>query len=482
MIDEIEIQKAQKLLKRCQHDPLFFNEHVLGGEQPWDKQKQIMLSIRDNPRTAVPSGFSVGKTWCAARIVLWFLYSFPHSLVITTAPTWRQVESVLWAEIRRQYSGSKLPLGGELLRTQVKITDDWFALGLSTDEPTRFQGFHSANLLLVFDEAAGIDRAIWDIAEGQMAGSFARWLVIGNPIAPSGPFYDACNNPTWNTIHISCLDSPNVKTGKIIHPKLVTGRWVEERRKEWGKQSPLYQAKVLGQFPTASEHGLIPLSWILAAQEHAKNMPAVTSDERKIGVDVARSGADCTVFLLREGSVVKEVEEYRNLNTMEVVGRLILFVQKYGVPWEDVIVDIIGIGAGVVDRLREQKHYVQGVNFGCSPFNQDNFRNVRAECYWSVREAINPESDSPLVIPGKFKKLASELVAIEWTVTSTGKIQIESKEDIKKRLGHSPDHADALALTYTPDRPKAGIFFIGNDEDHDDSTDKIFDDRYWTPI
>jgi hypothetical protein len=457
MTDRIETEDAQNLLKRCQKDPLFFSKHVLGGEQPWHKQKEIMLSVRDNPKTVVPSGFSVGKTWTAARLALWFLYSFPHSLVITTAPTWRQVENVLWAEIRRQHQQSSKPLGGEVLQTQIKITDDWFGLGLSTDEPTRFQGFHSANLLLIFDEAGGIDKAIWDIAEGQMAGAFARWLAIGNPIMPVGPFYDAVRSLMWNTIHISCLDSPNVAGGKIIYPKLVTPQWVEGRRREWGEALPQFQSKVLGEFPTTSEFGLIPSDWIIAAQDRAKNTIAA-SEEKRIGVDVARSGNDSTVFLFREGSVVKNIKEYRNISTMEIVGRLIRFVEKHRVPWTDVMVDEIGIGSGVVDRLKEQGHRVSGVNFGVAAFHKDKYRNIRTECYWKLREALNPESEKPLAIPKEFIKLATELVAIEWFVSSSGKTQVEPKENVKKRLGHSPDHADALALSYARRRRKGSIY------------------------
>jgi len=457
MTHEVETKDAQNLLKRCQEDPLFFSRHVLGGEQPWHKQKQIMISVRDNPRTVVPSGFSVGKTWTAARVALWFLFSFPHSLVITTAPTWRQVENILWSEIRRHYQGSKMPLGGELLQNQVKIDDDWFALGLSTDEPTHFQGFHSAHLLLIFDEAAGIDKTIWDIAEGQMAGAFARWLAIGNPIMPVGPFYDAVTSLTWNTIHISCLDSPNVKEGRIIYPKLVAPRWVEDRRREWGEASPQFQSKVLGEFPMASEFGLIPSNWILAAQDRAKNTISA-SEEKRIGVDVARSGNDSTVFLFREGPAVRDIEAYRDINTMETTGRLIRFVEKHQVPWTDVLIDVIGIGAGVVDRLREQGHLASGVNFGVVALDKDRYRNIRAECYWRVREALNPESQKPLAIPKAFIKLATELVAIEWFVSSSGKTQVEPKENIKKRLGHSPDHADALALSYAPPPRKGSVY------------------------
>ncbi len=458
MNSSISINDGLSIVKRCQQDPIFFSEHVLGAEQPWEKQRRIMLSVRDNRRTVVPSGFGVGKTWTAARVVLWFLYSFPNSLVITTAPTWRQVENVLWAEIRRQHQQSYRPLGGQVLQTQIKIENDWFALGLSTDEPARFQGFHSANLLLIFDEAAGIDRQIWEVAEGQMAGALARWLAIGNPIAPCGSFYEAVKSPLWKTIPISCLDCPNVKTGRVIYPKLVTAQWVDDRQTEWGQASPLYQSKVLGQFPTTSEHGLIHIDWLLAAQQRPASNAAVHRDQRRVGVDVARSGSDATVFLLREGPAIRDIEEHHNLDTMETVGKLIIFVDKHKISWGNVFVDVIGIGAGVVDRLKEQRLRVQDVNFGSSAYDSKKYANMRAECYWHVHDALKPDAAEPMTLPARCDKLISELVSIEWHATSTGKIIMESKEDIKKRLGRSPDYADALALSYGRARRKGSVY------------------------
>lgn len=456
--------EAASILKRCQEDPVFFSKHVLGGEQPWEMQRRVMQSVRDHARTAVPSGFAVGKTWVAARIALWFLCSFPHSLVITTAPTWRQVENVLWAEIRRQHRTSKMCLGGTVLQTAVRISDDWFALGLSTDEPERFQGFHAAHLLLVFDEASGVSRDVWDAAEGQMASWHARWLAIGNPIAPTGPFYGACCSELWNVIPISCLDSPNVRDGRVIYPKLVTREWVEERKAEWGEESPLYQSRVLGKFPTASEHGLIPLDWVFQAQSR-EPAPATQPRETFVGADVARSGADATVFLLREGSKVSEVEEHHHLSLMETAGRLIRFVERHDVSWGKVHVDVIGMGAGVVDRLHEQGYEARGINFGSSAKESDKFLNQRAECYWAVRDALRPDGEYPLIIPSRFGKLAADLVAIEWKVSSSGKIQIEDKDQVKKRIGRSPDHADALALSYAKPASRASFEVFDVDDD-----------------
>jgi len=445
---------ADGILARCRTDPRFFSMHVLGGEQPWSRQVKIMRSVCERPRTVVPSGFAVGKTWVAARIALWFLYCFSSSLVITTAPTWRQVTNVLWAEIRRQHAASTVPLGGEVLTTQIRIADDWFAMGLSTDEPTRFQGFHSAHMLVIFDEAAGVDRRVWDAAEGQMAGEHSRWLAIGNPVKPSGPFYEACKSGLWKTLRTSCLDTPNVKAGKILYPKLVSPRWVEERRSEWGEGSPLYQTKVLGQFPLESEHGLIALEWVLKANERAEGAVAeFAGKERKVGVDVARSGADSTVFLLREGNRVVGLEQYRGQSLMETVGRLIVYVEQLNVPWNEVYVDVIGVGAGVVDRLREQRRHVRAVNFAEAASERDRYANLRAEAYWKLRDAIRPDGEELLAIPSSHGKLCSELASIEWTVNSAGRILMEPKEKLKQRIGRSPDHADALALTYAGPPP-----------------------------
>jgi phage terminase large subunit len=477
--------EAREITRRCQADPLFFSEHVLGGEHPWARQHEIMLSVRDHARTAVPAGFAVGKTWTAARVALWFLFSFPQSLVISTAPTWRQVETVLWAEIRRQHRLSRMPLGGTVLQTQLRLADEWFALGLSTDEPARFQGFHSEHLLLVFDEASGISREVWDAAEGQMAGAHARWLAIGNPIAPSGPFYDACRSELWRTLPISCLDTPNVRSGRLVYPKLVTAQWVEERRREWGEGSPLFESRVLGTFPESSEHGLIPLSWVLAAHERPASRSA-KGKERWVGVDVARSGEDATVFVLREGSSVVEIREHHGLSTMETVGCVVMFVESLQVPWEHVFIDVIGIGAGVVDRLREQGRCARGINFGRRAREARRYANVRAECYWRVREALQPDGAEPLAIPARFGRLAAELTAIEWTVTSAGKILIEPKDDVRARLGRSPDQADALALTFA----QRARWYSGagsGDEDGGEDEDelpwlRIDNEALWTPL
>jgi hypothetical protein len=202
--------------------------------------------------------------------------------------------------------------------------------------------------------------------------------------------------------------------------------------------------------------------------------------DRRVGVDVARSGADATVFLLRDGNKVLHVEEHRQLKVTETVGRLVMFVERHLVPWEQVYVDVIGVGAGVVDYLAEQGRRVVAVNFGSGAKDPKRYANCRAECYWRLREALRPDAEAPLVIPERFGALGAELVSIEWSVTSGGQILVEPKEKIKARIGRSPDHADALALTFM-ERPKVEVLFLGPDG-NDDLDDDFDRPGMWRPV
>lgn len=441
------------IVARCRRDPLFFSAHVLGGDQPWRRQADILLALRDAPRVAVRSGHGVGKTWIAARAAIWFLYAHPHSIVLTTAPTHRQVRSILWAEIRRQVRSSRVPLGGGLTETRLGLDDDWFALGLSTDEPERFQGYHAEHLLLIFDEAPGVSPEIYEAARGLLTSRHARMLLIGNPTAPAGPFYDAFRSPGWRTIHIACAHCPNVREDRVIYPRLVTAEWVAAQREEWGETSPAYRSRVLGEFPVEADTRLIPLPWIHAAQERSDRIHAA-GGPRRMGVDVARFGGDHTVLLVADERRVIEVQALSKLSTMETAGRVIAFAERYHVASQHVAIDDSGVGGGVTDRLRELGRPVIAVQAAASPASR-HFANRRAELFWRLRESLNPASPTPCAIPPRFQRLAGELARIGYRFNSRGRILIDSKDDIRARLGHSPDRADAFALAIAARRPES---------------------------
>ena len=230
----------------------------------WSKQGEILKAVRKSKRVAVRSCNGSGKTYAAACAVVWWLMSFRDSAIaITTAPTERQVKDLLWREIRRIHAANSALVGGTASHTALEISARRYAKGFSTDAPERFQGFHDANILFVVDEASGVDEDIYEAIEGSMTTGGARLLLIGNPTRRQGTFYDAFNSrrSLWHTMHISAFDTPNFK-GSGGAPGLVTAEWVEDARRNWGESNPLYQVRVLGQFPDSSHDSLVPLSLI----------------------------------------------------------------------------------------------------------------------------------------------------------------------------------------------------------------------------
>lgn len=465
MIDKIE---AQKLIKYFQCNPVWFVQEILGANL-WNKQIEILEAVRDHPRVAVRSCHGAGKSFIAGQIILWMLYSFQPSIILSTAPTWRQVEKLIWKEVRASYRRSKVPLGGHLLpkRPEIQIIqDEWYALGLSTNEPERFQGFHEENILVVVDEAAGVPEDIFEAIEGVLTSEHARLLLLGNPTLIGGTFYNAFRTPGWRTIVISAFDTPNFTAfgiteddialgawdqkikGPLPNPKLITPAWVADKYEKWGPSSPAYQARVLGQFPSEGEDTLIPLAWIEAAM--ARWEDAEEGEPVELGVDVARFGNDKTVIATRCGCKVLPLKVYAKQDTMETAGATLSEQRTTGATM--VKVDVIGLGSGVVDRLREQDCPVTGVNVSEAAVDIEHFANRRSELWWNLRELLNPNpkaNPEPVALPPDDELLA-DLSGVKYKITSRGQIEVEKKEDMKKRLGRSPDRADAVVLAFAP--------------------------------
>ena len=270
--------------------PIWFCERILGSSL-FDYQKDIINAVFKYPRVTVRSGHSIGKTVLAANVMLSFLYLHKDSIVISTAPTARQVTKVTWKELRRAYNrGNNLyieELGGKLLpkSPELYLSDDWFAIGLSTDDPDRFQGFHAEDLLVVVDEAAGVDEEIFEAIEGVLTSINCHLLLIGNPTNTSGTFYDSFQENGWKTFNISAFDTPNLTTfgitqsdfletdwetkliSKIPYPFLVTPQWCYDKFLRWGPDSAIYHSRVLGNFPPEGSTILIPRTWINDAIE-----------------------------------------------------------------------------------------------------------------------------------------------------------------------------------------------------------------------
>jgi len=442
-------------------DPEYFTKRIL-NKQLWPVQAEILKSVRDNPRTAVRSCHGIGKTFTAAMCILWFLYTHEKAIVLSTAPTWRQVEKLIWKEIRSAYREAIIPLGGSLAPKSPElhlIQDEWYAAGLSTNEPDRFQGFHEEHILCVVDEAAGVNIDIFEAIEGILTSSGARLLLIGNPTSIGTPFYDAFMKPGFSTFHISAFDTPNfthsgitqediandtwkAKLSEIPYPRLITPQWVADRYKSWGEASAPYQVRVMGNFPRQGEDTLIPLLWIELAMERWED--AKEGEYKTLGVDVAAYGSDKTVIAERRGDKVMPLNVYSQKNTRETAGLVISLAREAQI--KKISVDEIGIGRGVVDSLEEDGFENVGVNVAERSKEPERFHNLRAELWWHLRERLDPEKE-PIALPPD-DELLSELAAVKYKVDAKGAIQIESKDDMRKRLGHSPDRADAVVLAF----------------------------------
>lgn len=441
LMDESTEALESKIRLQYASDPNFFCEDFLGVHL-WEKQKEILESVRDNERTTVRSCNSAGKTFTAACAVLWFLKSFIPSTVVTTAPTARQVRDILWKEVASRYHLSKKQIGGKLLQQSLTMSNQkkWFATGFTTskEDLEKFQGFHNDNILIIVDEASGVDRMIFEAIEGLMASGFARLLLIGNPTDEATVFGDSFKPASgYSKMAISAFDTPNLKSGKLLFPQLVTLDWVESRKTDWGEDSPLYQVHALGQFPLLSEDTLISLSWIEAAVDKEVDVLG----DRVVGMDVARYGQDETVMVYRIGNKMESMQIWSGQDSMYSTGRLISVLGDTGAFAN---VDEIGLGAGVVDRAKEQNFSVRGINIGGRSSKPDKFFNLRAEVYWNLRELFQ----NGTISIKKDLLLMDELSKMKYEFTSKGQIKIESKEDIKKRLRRSPDRADAFALAF----------------------------------
>ena len=430
-------------------DPVQWMADVL-GVQLWARQAEIAEAVRDNPHVAVRSANAVGKSFLAACLTVWYLETQRPAYVVTTSSSWRGVQRVLWPEIRRAVRNARTELGGTLLRTEWRRDEKWGAFGVSADTPENFAGFRTSHgAFVIVDEASAIEPEIYEAIMGLTATGGSRVLMIGNPLRPSGSFYDAFRSDAWAHLHISALECPNVVEGRGVIPGLATRRWVEERKGEWGESSPAYQARVLGEFPEAGEDVLVPLHWVEAALARE----AEPTGALRMGVDVARFGGDRTALLVRDEGAVRHLEWHTKEDTMTTAGRVLSTARERLIKARDIFVDDAGLGGGVTDRLRELGIAVTRVNFGERAIEPDRFANLRAESYWSLREALDPNGPTPLAIPRAYKAIAYECGMPRIGYTSRGQVKLESKDDIRKRLGRSPDLADALALTYAAPEP-----------------------------
>lgn len=482
---------------RVQADPGWYVRECL-GHHPWSKQIEIIESVRDNERTAVKSAHGLGKSFIAADVALWFGSAHVDSIVATTAPTFRQVRRVIWSEIRRSYQNARVPLGGQLLDTLLRFDEKWFIVGLSARDPDAFQGLHAPHILVIVDESSGVRREICEAIEGLLSSEGARLLKIGNPTDPTSDFYDEFKNPATRKIFMSAYHSPNVsvefarergieKQAEDPVPGLTTEEWIVDKERRWGKESPIFKARVAGEFPEQATDSLIALSWVERArarwaelsedgpfdeETRKTKLAELEAGPSELGVDVARYGDDETVIRHRRGSVCRFVARYAREGNMKIAGRVIDALREIG----DVIgikIDDSGCGGGVTDRLRELKDEGQTkvlknvdivpVNNGERARDHESFLNVRAENLFGLRDRF--ENDAVVLVDEEDRAtsddLDAQLTQTKYKINSRGQRQVEEKAEIKKRVRKSPDDCDALVLAFASGEPDPISDFAG---------------------
>lgn len=424
------------LILAWRDDPCLFVRDALDAT-PTEQQTQALRAFAaPGARVAIASGHGTGKSTLMAWLILWALTCFDDVKAPVTAPTAHQLEDVLWTELRKW--GAKLL---EPWKSELQITADQisysschgFAVARTgrKENPEALQGFHAQNLMFFIDEASGVDDLVFQVAQGALSTEGARVLMAANPTRVSGYFFNAFHRDRdrWTRLTFSCLDSPNVAPG-----------YAQEVADVYGEDSDIYRVRVLGQFPRQGDTQFIPRELVDAAFGRTLPEQVYGFAPRILGVDVARHGGDRSVIFLRQGLSSRLLWWRRDVDLMALSDMVAHFaaVQRA----DAIMVDGTGLGAGVVDRLRQLGHVVTDVQFGgASALSQ--CLNKRAEMWWRLRDWLREGGAIPAI-----EDLRADLLAPEFSYNSRGLVQLERKEDMGKRGLSSPDLADALAVTF----------------------------------
>ena len=442
-------------------------------DHAWDGTPDPMAAILDAlanwENVGVESGTGTGKTFLAASITLWFLACHEDSIVITVAPKEGQLKLQLWKEIGRlwpafqhHFPKAKLLDGKIRMKDSVEDRETWaataFVCGVGADEEsaTKAQGFHAEHMLIITEETPGINSAIMAAFENTRTDAHNQHLALGNPDHRADALHQFCLKPYVRHVRISALDHPNVVTGETIVPGAVSGRRVEERRDEYGRDSRLYQSRVRGISPAEAAEALIRLDWCEAAAVRFPD-PNYRIGEPALGVDVAASeNGDRGAIASGIGACLLEVTAFPCPDPVKLGLEVGVRIDAEGIDAHRVGVDSVGVGAATVGRLSEMGLRVQALNggmravpgrnreararVGASVPQAEVYANFRAQIHWQLREDLRR---AHVALPND-SELFEDLTTPTWD-TKNGKIVVESKEDIRKRLGRSPDKGDAVA-------------------------------------
>lgn len=428
-------------------------------ESTWSKQKEIMESVRDNRRTAVHSCHGAGKSHIASRVAGWWIDCHPpgEAFVVTTAPSWAQVKVILWRYIGQMFRKAKKDdrFPGRVNQTEWLIGDEPIGYGRkpADEDEEGFQGVHAKYVLVIVDEAAGIPSQLWTAILALLTTSDCRVLAIGNPDYEGSPFSRICApGSAWNVIHIDGLATPNFTDEQTV-PGLLDQTWIDDLVSDYGIDSPQYVAKVRGLFPTDNSTGIIPWSWVHQCRGiDALERVGPLRVPIMLGVDVG-GGGDLTVIRERCGPVAGRRWAENTDDSEIIVDAICKAIRETGAT--EVKIDFGGIGFGVVGSARrrvpaevEWPVTIRAVNFGAKAKDPDKYLNVRAELWWEGRLRSKPGTVEPWDLSDVDDRTMADLTEPQWFETKEGRVQVEAKAEVQKRLGRSPDDGDALLLAF----------------------------------
>lgn len=466
---------------RYRERPVEFFREILGVD-PWHKQIEIIEAIRDHARVAVASGHKVSKSHTAAGVALWYYCSFEDARVCMSSTTARQVDQILWRELMmlRARSGRcvtckrddpeglliKRPcphsalIGGDLgtlARTGLKSDDFREVVGYTAREAEAVAGVSGRNVLFIFDEASGIADNIFEATEGNRAGG-ARVVLFGNPTRNEGEFFEAFHGKSafYRTVHVSSEETPNVVSGRVVIPGLATREWIDEKREEWGEESPLYRVRIKGEFALNEGGRIFNLHLIALAEQRWYD--AADTGRLYIGLDPAgESGmGDETMFCIRRGLKCLAFRPFLGLNEDMHLVQLLAILHEYKLPRETPVVVMdrggtIGSRLHILLRNYRDSHPHAFELVGLRP-SDGAVRNARV--YGRIRDELAHNLEDWFRVGGAIPedvKLEKELHAFEWTQAINGRLKVTPKDRIRAMIGRSPDRYDALSYaTWEP--------------------------------
>lgn len=475
----VKVENDSKL-KRYYEDPVFWAEDK-AGLILWSKQKEIFRSVAENKRTAVKSCHSIGKTWTSAVLAAWWVDTRENCMVQTTAPTYDQVHAQMWEEIRKLHHSIGLegvvnnddkwqvPLYDEKTKRK-KMTLVGQGRKPADNNAHAFHGLHrSGGVLVELDEGCGLHQSLYTGAEAITTADMDRQLTTGNPDDPATEFGKVFREQghLWNLITISAYDTPNF-TGEAAElrkkyrhdpekaayvEKMLKGLpqpdTVDQQKDLWGEDSPRFLSKVLAEFPTVSEDSLFTPAEIDTGLRNKLEAEDGEPVFKVLGVDPARYGKDKAALALCAGGVISIVNTYNTMDLMELAA----ITHKYAMDLkvDQVRVDAVGLGGGVLDRLVAlnnadgKKYAVIEMIAGASPPDKTLHRNARAYWYDSFKHKLRA---AKIQLPDD-SRLLDEMSRVRYEYPN-GVMKIEGKEDMRKRGVHSPDILDAVVMASAP--------------------------------